>query len=307
MLSLRLETKRARGVIHVKRVQRHCYRNNSVAKYTDCVYSATLMTQTRYLELLDHLVAEGKEAFTTRDVEELSQLSPQAASNLLTRLVDNGLVDRVARGHFVLRPFGVFGTRAATEDIGLAVGAVFARRPHRIAYRSALDWHDLLAHPTRTIYLAVDKRPSLAELSGRPVRFVLERGDRIRAGAIDAGHGALVSSVERALLESAARPGLAGGIHSVATALARAQADPVELTRLARELGLRAALHRLGSLAETFDIEPFAERLEPLSSVGRPIQLEDVDAADVRHSWRDDKWGVVWPYAAEELAGALKN
>jgi predicted transcriptional regulator of viral defense system len=265
------------------------------------------MAQTRYLELLDDLVVEGKESFTTRDVEELSELSPQAASNLLTRLVDHGLVDRVARGHYVLRPFGTVGTRAATEDIGLAVGAVFANRPHRIAYRSALDWHDLLAHPTKTIFIAVVTRPSLLELSGRPVKFVAETSDRIRVGAIDADHGARVSSIERALLESAARPELAGGIQSVANALSRADVDPVELSSLARRLGLRSALHRLGSLAATFAIEPLADRLEPLSSVGRPIQLEEIDQADKHDAWRDDKWGVVWPYAAEELEEALKN
>src|SRR5712691_671254 len=110
----------------------------------------------RYIELLDELAVKGKETFTTRDVEELGQLSPQAASNLLTRLVDRGLVDRVARGRYALRPFGALGTRAAAEDIALAVGAGFAGKAHRIAYRSALDWHGLLDHPARQIVVAVD-------------------------------------------------------------------------------------------------------------------------------------------------------
>src|SRR3990172_1236845 len=254
-----------------------------------------MTTAPRYIELLDELAAEGKETFTTRDVAELGQLSPQAASNLLTRLVHRGLVDRVARGHYVMRPFGALGTRAAAEDITLAVGAVFGGRPHRIAYRSALDWHGLLEHPSRRIVLVADKRPALRQLSGRPLRVVLERPDRIEIGAIDAGHGARVSSFERVLVESAARPALAGGIQVVAAALVRARANPNALEEISRLLGARSALHRLGSIAETLELQPLAGRLEPLSSIGRPIPL-DPELAGEADGWRDDRWGVDWPF-----------
>jgi predicted transcriptional regulator of viral defense system len=265
-----------------------------------------MRTVTRYIELLDELAAQGKEAFTSKDVEQLGQLSPQAASNLLSRLVRQGLVDRVARGRYAMRPFGALGTRAAAEDIGLAVGAAFIGKPHRIAYRSALDWHGLLQHPARRIVVAAEKRPSLSELSGRPLRVVLERPDRIAVGAMDAGHGARVSSVERALLESAGRPSLAGGVDVVASALVAADADPDILQELARTLGARSALHRLGSIAESLDIDPVSGRLEPLSSVGRPIPL-DPEFPDDADGWRHEKWGVDWPFAAEELEEAVRR
>ena len=269
-------------------------------------YVTDMTTATRYIELLDELAVEGKETFTTQEVEELGQLSPQAASNLLTRLVRRGMVDRVARGHYVMRPFGALGTRAAAEDITLAVGAVFAGKPHRIAYRSALDWHGLLEHPSRRIILAADKRPGLRQLSGRPLRVVLERPDHIEIGAVEAGHGARVSSLERALVESAARPALAGGIQVVAAALARARANPDTLEEMARVLGARSALHRLGSIADTLEIQPFADQLEPLSSIGRPIAL-DPELADEADGWRDDKWGVDWPFPAEELEETVRR
>ena|SRR2546426_1207457 len=265
-----------------------------------------MITAPRYIELLDELAVEGKETFTTQDIEELGHLSPQAASNLLTRLVRRGLVDRVARGRYAMRPFGALGTRAAAEDIALAVGAVFADKPHRIAYRSALDWHGLLEHPSRRIVIAADKRPGLKQLSGRPLRVVLERPERVEIGAIDAGHGARVSSLERALIESAARPALAGGIQVVAAALARANANPDVLEGIARALGARTALHRLGSIAETLEIHPVADRLEPLSSIGRPIQL-DPEFTDAASGWRDDKWGVDWPFPAEELEETVRR
>jgi len=265
-----------------------------------------MTTKNRYIDLLDELAVEGKEAFTTHDVQELGELSPQSASNLLTRLVHHGFVDRVARGRYVMRPFGALGTRAAAEDVALAVGAAFGGKPHRIAYRSALDWHGLLDHPSRQVVVAVDRRPSLSQLSGRPLRVVLERPDRIELGAIDAGYGARVSSPERALVECAARPTLAGGIQVVAGALARARANPDALEEIAQALGARAALHRLGSLAERLDVRPVAEELAPLSSIGRPVPL-DPELSDEADGWRDDKWGVDWPFPAEELEEIVRR
>lgn len=269
-------------------------------------YATVIVKKNRYIELLDELATEGKEAFTTQDIQELGELSPQAASNLLTRLVHHGLVDRVARGRYVMRPFGALGTRAASEDVALAVGAAFRGKPHRLAYRSALDWHGLLDHPSRQIVVAADRRPRLRELSGRPLRVVVERPDRIELGAIDAGHGARVSSLERALVECAARPSLAGGIAVVAGALARARVGPDALEEIAQALGARSALRRLGSIAETLDVHPVADELAPLSSIGQPVPL-DPDLTDGADGWRDDKWGVDWPFAAQELEEIVRR
>jgi predicted transcriptional regulator of viral defense system len=274
--------------------------------YTFRVYAALHMSPGgRAAQLLDDLAADGKEAFTTADIEQLGELSPQSASNMLSRLVDLGIVDRVTRGHYVLRPFGALGTRAAAQDVALAVGAAFGGRSHRIAYRSALDWHGLLEHPSRSIVLAVTSRPSLRELSGRRLTVVVERPDRIEVGAESAGHRARVSSVERAILESAARPALAGGIQVVATTLARAPIDAEKLESISKSLGARTALHRLGSIAETLELESLKAKLAPLSSVGRVIQLDP--EADKDHGWLDTRWGVQWPFSADELAQVVRR
>jgi predicted transcriptional regulator of viral defense system len=184
--------------------------------------------------------------------------------------------------------------------------AVFGAKPHRIAYRSALDWHGLLEHPSRRIVLAVDKRAGFRELSGRQLRVVLERADRVGVGAIDAGHGARVSSLERALVESAARPALAGGIQVVATALARAKPDTGALEEIARSLGARTAFHRLGSIAKTLDLRPLGQQLTPMSSIGRPIPLDPAHTDSVE-GWRDEKWGVDWPFPASELEETVRR
>jgi predicted transcriptional regulator of viral defense system len=257
------------------------------------------------LKVIDELAAAGMLTFESDDVRALTGQSPQATSNLLTRLAHQGLVDRVARGKYALRPLGALGTTAAAEDIALAVSAVFGERPHRIAYRSALDHHDLLQHPSRQIVLALARPTSLERISGRRLRVQYETADRIAVGAIDAGYGARVSSVERALLESASRPKLAGGIVVVATALVTADPDPRELKSLARRLGAHAALQRLGSLAGALGLEQVAAAMEP-SSRAKPVPLDPAfDGEGKRDAWRDDKWDVDWPFSIEELAESV--
>lgn len=87
------------------------------------------MTTSRGLKLLDRLAGEGHTAFTTGEVRDELGLSRQATSNLLTRLVEVGLLDRIMGGRYALRPIGRLGTAALWDDLGSAVAALFAGHP----------------------------------------------------------------------------------------------------------------------------------------------------------------------------------
>ena len=81
------------------------------------------------LNLLDDLAANERGRITSAEVRERLGISEQSTSNLMKRLVDAGLLDRVARGAYAPRPLGELGTRAASHDIALAVAAAFAAEP----------------------------------------------------------------------------------------------------------------------------------------------------------------------------------
>lgn len=86
----------------------------------------------------DALSAAGQTHFTFEEAVRRLQKSPTATANLLVRMVEGGLVDRVRRGHYVLRALGVLGTPTAAEDIALAVRSAFREVPHRLVYRTTL-------------------------------------------------------------------------------------------------------------------------------------------------------------------------
>ncbi len=250
------------------------------------------------LELLDDLAAQERGGITTAEVRQRLEMSEQSASNLMTRLVQAGFLDRVARGVFAPRPLGQLGTRAASQDIALAVAAVFAEEPHRIAFRSALDHHGLLAHPARTIQIALPRRVKLQRISGRRLQAIHESSQTIAVGSETAGHGAAVSCVERALLESAARPTLVGGWTVVASALTSGRVDPAKLTALAGELDADPAVRRLGSLSEVLGLDQVAASLSPPAGDARVLPLDP--QAPPEDPWTDERWRVRWPTSRQD-------
>jgi predicted transcriptional regulator of viral defense system len=253
------------------------------------------------LYLLDDLLAHGQDAFKAREVQARLGISPSATSNLLRRWLEAGLIERVVKGSYVIRPLGRLGTSAASEDLALAVGAVFGDRPHRIAYRSALEHHDLLIHPARTIQVATSRRGSLKKLSGRSLRQIHESPDTITVGAEPAGQRAMVSTLERSLLDAATRLDLVGGPGVVADALRSARPDPGRLEQLAEELGAGPALRRIGSIADQLGrADVFGDSW---SSNGWRSEIPLNPGDDRRVVFRDERWGVRWPDEPAALIG----
>ena len=252
------------------------------------------------LTLANELAAQGRTGFTFAEAQACVNLSPTATANLLKRMVTDGLVDKVRRGHYVLRPLGVLGTPSVAEDVALAVRAAFGDTPHRLAYRTALYEHDLITHPLRSIQVATTKRTRSETLSGWPLRAVVEPEAELRVGSMR-WNGTSMSDLERALLDAAHRPSLVGGVEVLVEAVAAASSrvDVDTLTQYARQLKRSAALRRIGSIADALDIDGLAHQLKPLSIPTSDIDLEP--GTDQKTVWRDARWRLRWSHTVDEL------
>ena len=256
------------------------------------------------LALANELVAEGRSTFTFEDVEKRLGKSKTATANLLKRMENAGLIDRVRRGHYAVRQLGVLGTPAAAEDVALSVGAALSGVPHRVAYRSALSEHDLVLHPARTIQVASDRRVRTKALSGRPLRVVIEPPETLAVGRVPWGTSYL-SDRHRAVLDAARRPRLVGGLEVLAEAFAAATPElhAETLMEYAHRLDDAAALRRLGSLADALALEPFAGSLTPIKPITADLALEP--GTDEPTVWRDSRWRVRWPRTVGELRAVI--
>ena len=246
----------------------------------------------RQLEMIDTFLATGREEFTFEEAKAALGRSPAATANALRQLNQKGLVDRLTRGHYAIRPLGSLGTSAATDNLSLAVGAAFEGRTHRIAYLSALSELGLLSHPVRTAFVACTHQVRIRTISRRPLRVVVERPDTIHLEAEPIGRS-WRSTLERALFECAHRVDLAGSVERLAEALASGvfEVDAIRLVQLAGAFGARglAAERRLGSLALALDL-PLG--LEPRIMPTQPVIR--LDPRDDRVDWIDPTYRVAW-------------
>jgi predicted transcriptional regulator of viral defense system len=259
----------------------------------------------RQLELIDTLVAEGREAFTFEEAKTTLGASPAATANVLRRLREKGLIDRLTRGHYAIRPLGSLGTSAATDNLSLAVGAAFEGRQHRIAYLSALSELGLLGHPVHTVFVACVQQVRLRTVSHRPLRVVVERAETIHLEAESVGRS-WRSTLERALFECALRVDLTGGAQRLAEAVAQGApaAAPARLVRLAEAFGPRglAALRRLASLARALEL-PLG--LTPKVAARQPVIF--LDPRNDHVEWIDDTYQVAWNFTVDELRAVVGN
>lgn len=260
---------------------------------------------TQPLKMIDTLVAAGNDDFTFEDAREALNRSPTSTANALRRLQDQGLVDRLGRGRYAVRPLGSLHTSATTDDLPLAVGAIFAKRQHRIAYSSALADLGLLSHPVRTITVACTEQVRVRSICHRSLRVVVERAETIHLEAEPLG-ASWRSSLDRALFECALRVDLAGGIERLAEALASgsSRADPARIALLAQAFGARglAAQRRLASLAQALGLR------HPLApAVGRRQPIVRLDPRDEHVSWVDKNFRVAWHLRADELGAVIGN
>lgn len=260
---------------------------------------------TRQLELIDTLLAEGRDEFTFDDAKALMGISTEATANALARLRKDGLVDRLTRGHYAIRPLGALGTSAATDDLSVAVGAAFEGRKHRIAYPSALGELGMLSHPVRTIYVACTEQVRFSTVSRRPLRLVVEKPETIHLEA-EAVKNSWRSSLERALFECALRVDLVGGVERLAEAVASGSpdTDSARIARLANAFGTRgqAAERRLASMAAALHLP-----LTLAPDVGKRQQVIRLDPRDDRVAWTDARFRVAWNTTVDELQAVVGN
>ncbi|MCY4426421.1 MAG: type IV toxin-antitoxin system AbiEi family antitoxin domain-containing protein [Halieaceae bacterium] len=258
------------------------------------------------LGLANELIANGKIYFTFSDARRRLGRSAAATGNLLKRMESAGLIDRVRRGHYVVRQLGVLGTPSVAEEVALAVGAAFTGTPHRMGYRTALDEHDLIVHPARSITVATPKQVRTRALSGRPLQIVKEPESHILIGAIPCG-STWVSDRERALLDAATRPKLVGGSAVLAEAIATAEneIDVDKLTHYAKQLNWAAAIRRIGSIADALELQNLANRIRPLKPITSDLDLEPGVTQPL--AWRDARWRVRWLQVPDELANVVRQ
>jgi predicted transcriptional regulator of viral defense system len=220
------------------------------------VYSASNFGPTT-ARLLSALVKRGKYLFTSRDAQRIMHGNPLAANKLLYTLVEQGHIQRLEKGKFLLN---------APPEVAEGLGehefliAMQLAQPSYIAYWTALHYHGLTEQLANVVYVATSKQKKPLEIHGVTYRFVQLAKNKffgIETLEIE-GRRFQISDPERTIVDCFAHPEYCGGLVEAAKGLWQGlherRLDLDKLTRYAERVGNRAVLKRMGYLVEFYQL-----------------------------------------------------
>lgn len=176
----------------------------------------------------------------------------------IARLVEQGLLHRVAHGYYIVVPPEYVGRTWLPSLEGAAAGVASSIYGADRAVVMGISAARLLGAVPRALATAVvavpsQHRPIVLTDRSAQIRFVRRDTDALDAERIETPLGpALVTTPEQTVLDLAHRPGLGNAEAEVRSAIAALylRSDPARLAELAAEQRLGAALRRVRTAVE---------------------------------------------------------
>jgi predicted transcriptional regulator of viral defense system len=202
------------------------------------------------------LASKGLNFFTIDTLVETLGLDRPAAHQLAMRMVRANLARRIKRGLYALLPPEDWGD---TEGFAMPwyVTAANLAQPNQyyLAYYTAMEIHQMLQHPLRTVFIAVTTRRRGAKVGPVTFRFVTLDKRRFFGAEdlpVEPWQPIRVATLERTFLDCVDRIDLCGGLEEVFRGFARRHGDlnPDRLLRFTYRLDKPVVTKRLGYLLE---------------------------------------------------------
>ena len=225
---------------------------------------------------------------------DLFNLDRRQAYRLIARLKDEGLVDEVEKGKYLL--LGLEPERVLSNPLFIASHLV---APAYVSYWSALHFYGFTEQVPLTTFVATTKkkRPVTFRHKGRQsgsfqdfrFRFVTVKPHKFfgyrreRVGDLPV----VIADEAKAIVDSLDLANYAGGVEEIAKAL-RAALDTVEvetLVRYANRVGDKSLGSRMGYL-----LEALGQPAEKLIRSASPVKL---DVSGSRSGETDPRWRVI--------------
>lgn len=213
------------------------------------------MARTDPKDVIAKLAGEGIEFFTPEDLRVRLGLTRNQADGLAHRLLAANLVRRVRRGLYVITgPLDWQGGQAVGINWYWAAANAVGGEPYYLAYYTAMELHQMLQHPLRTVLVAVVKHHRDFTFGPAGIRFVKLIANKLfgeENRRLD-GHVIKVAQLERTFIDCADRLDLCGGIEEVVQGFARRHRDldPDRLLRFVQRFDKPVVAKRLGYLLE---------------------------------------------------------
>lgn len=221
----------------------------------------------REFQLLATLSDQGKTLFTVQDARAVADFNPAHLHHLLQRLVRKRILERLARGLYLLIPIEAGTKRLHSEDALVIASALVS--PAAVSYWSALNFHQFTEQIPDVVFVTTIRQVLYRqrEVLGMRFRFIRVAAhkffglERVSVGDQQIS----ITDREKTLLDALDHSEYCGGMAEPAKAIAEGwQAiDPDRVLDYALQMDNSAVFKRLGYLLEHHGLadEPYLDRL----------------------------------------------
>lgn len=238
-------------------------------------------------QILRHFSTKRRFGFSSGDVvKAFPERSPAYLARLLHSMVDEGILCRIARDIYHIVPFTVDPKTYVPDGLQVAKYMILNKR-YYLGYASVMKIHGLSFTPVTRVYVVTREqiKPTLRSYSGISVQFVKQSAYRFFGFSImwiNHTEKAMVSDLEKTIVDLLTRPRLGGGIFEVGKAMYRAEAriNQEKLFYYFARNRSKAAKKRYIFLVEQLGLEWTAEHERMRSQLGSGISLLDPSAPD---------------------------
>ncbi len=230
--------------------------------------------------------------FTPSLLADLLSLERRQTYRLIARLKDEGLVDEVEKGKYLL--LGLEPERVLSNPLFIASHLV---TPAYVSYWSALHYYGFTEQVPLTTFVATTKKKRPVSFRDFRFRFVTIKPHKFFGYRREmlGDLPVVIADEAKAIVDSLDLPHYAGGVTEVAKALQAAleTVDVSTLVRYANRMRDKSLGSRLGYLLETL-----GHPVEGLISSISPIKL---DPSRPRTGRTDSRWQVVANISEAEM------
>jgi len=230
--------------------------------------------------------------FTPPLLADLLGLDRRRAYRMIARLKDEGLVDEVEKGKFLL--LGLEPERVLSNPLFIASHLI---TPAYVSYWSALHFYGFTEQVPLTVFVATTKKKRPVAFRDFRFRFVTVKPRKFFGYRRETlgDLPVLVADEAKAIVDSLDQPRYAGGVTEVARAL-RAALDVVDVSTLveyANRMGDKSLGSRLGYLLEALG--------HPAEGLIRSISPVKLEPARPRTGHTVQRWQIVVNVPEREL------
>lgn len=252
-----------------------------------------------------------KQFFTTSDVTTiLSESKPSSIRELLSDMVERGLILRIKNGLYCIIPYEKESS-TYFPNWHLVAEALAQNKDYYIGFYSALDIHNLITQPSLKEQIITHERirPKTQRVKNRHFEFITIKKDLFfgyKKTWIDDFNKIYCSDLEKTFVDCFYMPGYAAGIIEIVKALYRIK-DKINENRLieyAQKFQIQAVIKRMGYIFDNLNLFPFF--IEEMKKKISPSYIV-LDPSRPKEGKSHSNWGVIDNIGIENIIESLKT